>query len=310
MEVCTFTLWHWRHLRRVHITTSWPPVDWMRTIVDSWRFIGAEKCFSIEDRTDNFGQVIQHGKLFISTKVTEAIRRLQHVLSVIERKAFLGLCNIFWLFGLIFAHQAASLNCKIRNYQLFKSGWLTDLVIQALQVLLHRLLSQPIRSIPRRNGCYLLDIATRDKQFRLVILQEQLERAARPVGYWCWLLHKADQANGTTHIERFAVVWAALLLINYLQGSKFPIQPDIDALQWILNMMDVTQNLVRRRLRLPEFDFENCTGSVRTWGSAHIILLTYECNGLTSGREWFTGNNDSQSKVRGKEDRNGRKSLA
>lgn len=56
-----------------------------------------------------------------------------------------------------------------------------------------------------------------------VLLQQQLDGHDQPIGYWSRSLNAAESAYDTTPRERLAVVWAVLLLLPYLKGSRFTI---------------------------------------------------------------------------------------
>lgn len=61
--------------------------------------------------------------------------------------------------------------------------------------------------------------------------------------YWSRYFNNAERAYYTTHKEILAVVWTVLLLRPYMVGAWFKIQPDHDALGWILNLADAPEQL-------------------------------------------------------------------
>lgn len=73
--------------------------------------------------------------------------------------------------------------------------------------------------------------------------------------YWSGVLIQADQNYDTGHWECL-VVWAVLLFRPYLEGQRFTIHTENDALQGILNQLEVTGRMVRWRLQLYEFVFD------------------------------------------------------
>lgn len=50
-------------------------------------------------------------------------------------------------------------------------------------------------------------------------------------------------------------MWATTTLRPYIEGQKFTVRTDHDALRWLLTISDATGRLMRWRLRLSEFDF-------------------------------------------------------
>lgn len=76
-----------------------------------------KKGFFFKDQIEYLGHEIQPDKLGISTKPTDAIRRLQHLKYMIELKSLLGLCNIFIRFVLNVARIAVPLRRKVEKDQ-------------------------------------------------------------------------------------------------------------------------------------------------------------------------------------------------
>lgn len=66
----------------------------------------------------------------------------------------------------------------------------------------------------------------------------------------------AEKTYNETHPEYLTVVWAVLALRPYLNGHKFAICKDRDALKWIFNMANATGELARWRLHLSKFKFD------------------------------------------------------
>ena len=52
------------------------------------------------------------------------------------------------------------------------------------------------------------------------------------------------------------MVWAITTLRPYIEGQKFVVRTDHDALRWLLTLSDPSGRMMRWRLRLYEFDFE------------------------------------------------------
>ena len=77
-----------------------------------------------------------------------------------------------------------------------------------------------------------------------------------PSGYWSKTLNSAEQNYSATERECYSVVWAITTLRPYIEGQKFVVRTDHDALRWLLTLSDPSGRLMRWRLRLSEFDFE------------------------------------------------------
>ena len=235
-------------------------IDHVRSVLsllaDAGVTLKLKKCFFFTDKIDYLGHVIRPGKLQIAEHTTDAIRQLQAPTNLTELRSFLGLCNVFRRFVPNFARIAAPLNRKLRKGEPTVFGPLNEEEMGALEELKKRLIEPPILTLPRRDGRYTVDTDACDKQVGCVLLQEQPEVPARPIGYWSRSLNQAERAYDTTHRECLAVVWAVLLLRPYLEGTRYTIRTDHDALRWILNMADATGKLARWRLRLAEYEFD------------------------------------------------------
>lgn len=88
----------------------------------------------------------------------------------------------------------------------------------------------PILAPPKQNGSYMLDTDVYEKQVRWVLMQEQTEEQAKPVGYWSRSLNKVEKVYDKTHKEGFMRVLAVFLLRTYLEGSQLTIAADYSEL--------------------------------------------------------------------------------
>lgn len=52
-------------------------------------------------------------------------------------------------------------------------------------------------------------------------------------------MDRAEQAFDKTHKKCLTGVWTVPLVNRYLEGARFTIRMNHDALQWILNMTDI-----------------------------------------------------------------------
>ena len=154
-----------------------------------------------------------------------------------------------------FTRIAAPLNRKLGKDQPLKWDALTDEETEAFETLKKNLFSPPVLALPRAGLRFILDTDACDVQLGCVLLQDQPDsKTPRPIGYWSRTLAPAERNYDTTNKECLAIVWATLTLRPYLEGTRFLIRTDHDALKWLLNLTDASGRLQRWKLRLQEFE--------------------------------------------------------
>ena len=128
--------------------------------------------------------------------------------------------------------------------------------LHAFEGLKSRVISPPILSLPQYGRPYMIDTDASAYQLGCTLLQEH-EGANdwRPVGYWSYLLKDSERNYSATDRECFAVVWAVRTLRPYVEGTKFTVRTDHDALRWLMSLTESSGRLTRWRLRLAEYDF-------------------------------------------------------
>ena len=122
-----------------------------------------------------------------------------------------------------------------------------------------RLNAPPILALPKANRPYMIDTDASAYATGAVLLQQQDEddpTSWATVGYWSKTLTKEQRNNCATEREGYAVVWATLNLRPYIEGTKFVVRTDHNALRWMMTTNDPQGRLMRWRLRLMEFDYE------------------------------------------------------
>ena len=166
------------------------------------------------------------------------------------------MCNVYRRFVQGFTRIAHLLTRKICRDQPEKWDTLADEELKAFQLLKRNLVTAPILALPRDGYAYTLDTDASEYQLGCCLLQEQPEGALHPIGYWSRTLSPAEKNYSSTEKECLAIVWAVQHLRPYLEGQRFTIRTDHDALKWLLNLRDPRGRLARWSLRLQEFDYE------------------------------------------------------
>ena len=65
----------------------------------------------------------------------------------------------------------------------------------------------------------------------------------RPVGYWSYYLNDSERNYSTTERKCFAVVWAVRTLRPYVEGTRFTVRTDHDALRWLMSLTESSGRL-------------------------------------------------------------------
>lgn len=215
------------------------------------------KCAFFQDTVDYLGHVVSPGKLAVARRGIEAVKKCLPPRDITELRSFLGLCNVYRRFVANFSRIAAPLNQKMKKGMPTKWGDLTDKEMEAFQTLKDQLTSPPVLALPRLGHAYTVETDACETQVGCVLLQDQPgEKYPKPIGYWSRSLAPAEKNYDTTQKECLAVVWAVLILRPYLEGSRFTIRTDHQALKWLMNLSDASGRLQRWRLRLQPFEYD------------------------------------------------------
>jgi len=106
----------------------------------------------------------------------------------------------------------------------------TDVAIAAFEDLRNALLCPPVLALPKANRKLVFDVDACADQVGCTLLQEEPGKLLHPVGYWSRGLTAAEQNYSTTERECLGVVLAVLKLRHFLDGQRFLIRTDHQAL--------------------------------------------------------------------------------
>ena len=135
----------------------------------------------------------------------------------------------------------------------------TEEQLRSFEGLKARLTAPPILVLPKANRPYMIDTDASAYAIAAVLLQQQDEddpTSWATVGYWSKTLTKDRRNYSATERECYAVVWATLTLRPYIEGTKFVVRTDHNALRWMMTTKDPQGRLMRWSLRLMEFDYK------------------------------------------------------
>lgn len=116
---------------------------------------------------------------------------------------------------------------------------------------LEKALTSPlVPALLRATGCYTLDRDTRGNKVGCVLLQHQRDGADKPIGNWSRSLKDSKRNLATMHKECLAVIWTVRLLRPYIEGNRFTVRIDHDAIKPLPTMSYASGKLADWRLHL------------------------------------------------------------
>ena len=211
---------HLRHLESV-----------FRMLKGAGATLRLEKCDFFKREVKYLGHILRPGKLAIYGKNLEAITKALPPKNKTQTRSFLGMCNVYRRFVKGYTLVARPLTLKtVKDHP---ESWdsLSKEEMQAFELLKRNLVTAPILALPREGFAYTLDTDASEYQLGCCLLQEQPDGALHPIGYWSRTLTSAEKNYSSTEKECLAIVWAVQHLRPYLEGQRFTIRTDHDALK-------------------------------------------------------------------------------
>ena len=271
--------------------------------------LNLEKCKWFAHEVEYLGHVISPGRLHVHNKNTAALRDARFPTTKTQLKSFLGMCNVYRRFVQDFTRRARPLNELTKADVDAKLPSPSAEAEASFEDLRNALLSPPILALPKRDRRFVVDSDACADQLGCALLQEDGEGTLHPLGYYSRSLTPAERNYSTTERECLGVVWSILKLRHFLEGQRFLVRTDHQALSWIYSTCDSSGRLMRWRLRLSEFTFDvqykpgashhapdflsradNCATSDPIDDDIPCLALAETANGLQTGR--YTGQVD------------------
>ena len=218
-----------------------------------------KKCEFFQPKVDYLGHVITPGKLAVETENTKAFEYAVFRRNATQVRSFLGAANVYRRFVKNFSGIAKPLNEMLKKDANPTWDDPKPAAVEAFETLRRKLISPPVLALPKRGRPYMIDTDAYAYQLGATLLQQQDPSNPKewvPVGYWSKTLYSAEQNYSATERGCYSVVWAINKLRPYIEGQKFIVRTDHDALRWLLTLSDTSGRLMRWRLRLSEFYFE------------------------------------------------------
>lgn len=219
-------------------------------------------------RIDYLGHIIRPWRIEVSTRRIDAVSRLGYSTTLTEAPSF-----SCWVLSFDAPFQnlpcfAASLNKNLSQDQLLTFDYLADNEISALETPKARLVELSMLALSHWPSAFTVNMDAWDEKTGFILLQQQSDKTDKPIGYWSRLFIDTECAYDMMHQECLSLLWKVFLLRLYLEGYKFTVRNDGDALKWIFNLLDSTGKLVHWRSRLSKlkFVFVDCA-NIKHWAA-------------------------------------------
>jgi len=191
--------------------------------------------------------VITPGKLHVAAENTKAFETAKFPRNLTQLRSFLGAANVYRRFVKGYAKIARPLNSMLRKDA--DPDWddPSPEQLEAFEALKGRLTSPPILGLPMKDRPFMIDTDASSYQLGASLLQQQDEERPNdwtPIGYWSKSLNDAERNYTATERECYSVVWAITILRPYIEGLKFHVRTDHEALRWLMTLTDASGRLL------------------------------------------------------------------
>jgi RNase H-like domain found in reverse transcriptase/Reverse transcriptase (RNA-dependent DNA polymerase)/Integrase zinc binding domain/Integrase core domain/Zinc knuckle len=214
------------------------------------------KCDIAKTCVHYLGHVIDGTGVHCDPVKVQGVNDMPQPKNVKDIQVFLGMVGYYKRFIPKYANVANAL------FKLLRTGvdfiW-TDECGQAFKALKDKLVTAPVLAMPDYSKPFILQTDASMIGIGAALCQvytiDSFE-VEKPVAYASRALRKHEKNYAVTHLELLALIYAIKVFKHYILGSKFYVQTDHRALQWIRNTKETTGRLARWALTLQEYDFD------------------------------------------------------
>ena len=210
------------------------------------------KCHFVKPQVEYLGHTVSAEGLRPNPAKISAVKEFPIPKNVKDLRAFLGLCNYYRRFVKGFALIASPLN-KLTSKNV-KFSWSPECQT-AFETLKKALISAPILSYPDFHLPSHLFVDASQTGIGLT-LGQIVDGVERVIAYAGRDLNPAERNYSATEPEALAVIDGIKRFQPYLQGQKFTIYTDHNALRWLMSLDDPSGRLARWSLLIQQFDFD------------------------------------------------------
>lgn len=210
------------------------------------------KCQFGQEKIKFLGYEITQGHYSPSNTNIETIKKLIPPKNVKELQRFLGSINVYHKFIKDYAKLRLPLNKLLKR----DTPWNWSPACQnAYEKLKSCLISKPILKLYNAQyPCHVFCDASQEA-IGVVLKQQHPDGKMYPIAYHSRQLLKHEKNYTISEMECLAIIDSLDKFHCYLHGSKFTIDTDHAALQWLKNVKHLTGRLFRWSLKLSQYEY-------------------------------------------------------
>jgi len=218
--------------------------------------LNLEECTWFSEDVEYLGQTVRRGQLPFHEKIVQALINASFPTTKTPLNIFLAMCIVYRRFFKDFAERAKPLNAMTGAEVPPEYRKPSDAALAAFDDQRQALFEPPILALPKAKGKMNINVDACADQLGFALLQKQPDGTRLPVGYWSLGLSPAERDHSKTECECPGVVCSVLKLRHFLDGHRFLIRTDHQALREMYSTTDSCGRVMQRRLRLSEYTFD------------------------------------------------------
>ncbi|KMQ85297.1 reverse ribonuclease integrase, partial [Lasius niger] len=247
--------------------------------------LNPEKCYFCRQSLKYLGHLVDRQGIRTDPDKVSAITGWPTPTILRKVRQFLGVASWYRRFIADFSAIAAPLTRLTRKG--VRWTW-TEVEETAFGRLKEALTTAPVLACPDFTRPFMLqtDASTHGLG---VVLTQQLSEDERVIAYASRTLNAAERNYSATELECLAVVWGIRRMREYLEGYRFAVVTDHQALRWLQRLENPTGQLGRWMFELQQHDFDVRYRKGTLNRVADALLRTPEVNAVARGTScrWY-----------------------
>lgn len=211
-----------------------------------------DKCEFIQASVKYLGYMIDGNGIGPDKEGILAVNSFPVPTNVHSLRSFLGLCSYFRRFVKDFSKIARPLHDLTKKDRKFSFG---QTELEAFELLKMKLTESPVLALYDPGDETELHCDASSSGFGAVLLQRKSDNKFHPVFYFSKATTEAECRYHSFELETLAIVNALQRFRIYLQGKRFKIVTDCNALTMTLNKKELNPRISRWALELQNYDY-------------------------------------------------------